>query len=639
VKKLFLIGITIFAILLVLTSVVMIIQPGFIIRPLSSVTNTCYGGLQILISTASHVPGQEFFHGEATANMGAECFKIAWTEEDIENYLADGGDADDGVYGDIVIKSQSNTFHTKEIDQIVENYHIKSYKGYYVSCSNSDCRGELNDDGIGYRRVVGSNLGIGECHCIYTMERGTFAPFVSGIGETHFRATISIDGLGNKEISDETRDVAFGDKAIFHWQGSLLSTRTITVPFYFTPFREGNDYVLTDTSYSDFGNSETSVKIQQVVYKYKMKDFDDCIPRVYISDVKKCINAYYSKADELLDDKINVYRASDPIILDADFDVDEGDLVVELEPYSTSFQRFSFDINAAWLGIEYLVGKPRVTCPDDQEGFSGETREIDLGVKNVAGGTGVFALSLNCGTLSETISPDTVSLPSGDSKTIRATIKGTTTTTEKTDTCTFRAYAKKDPTQQHSCSFSYKTKPRDVCLPGERKCSTDKQNLLICNDEGTGYNEYPCVNNCIYDSSEGAKCAEDPSCREEEETCTEDKDCCSGLECRGNLCKPIKPGWQWDNLYFLPILLTLGLAGLFGWMGKTRTGKYYWLDLTIGGIIGLIVGLVAYWILSNWVMVLLIGFIGGGGALALILFVGGIPLLLTLFSMTFRRKK
>jgi len=98
-------------------------------------------------------------------------------------------------------------------------------------------------------------------------------------------------------------------------------------------------------------------------------------------------------------------------------------------------------------------------------------------------------------------------------------------------------------------------------------------------------------------------------------------------------CGSVNPVFKWDNLYFFPILLTLGLALLFGWRGKSKTGVYYWLDFMIGGVIGLIVGIGVYFILKHWLMVLLIGLIGGGGALALILFIGGIPLLFSIIGL------
>jgi len=626
-KNILIILVIVLGIILITVGTLAIFRPAL----LSSITGTCIGGLNILISRASHLPGQEFFHGEATANLGGECFKIAWTEQDIEKYLAEGGDADRGVYGDIVINSQTNTFHTRErSNEIIESYHIKGYPTY-ISCSDTDCKNWLDSDGIQYRRVVGSNLGWGTCNCIYTMERGRFAPFTGG-REKHFEATISIDGLGSQKISDRQQSVSFGDKAFFQWQGDLIGTRWIDTPFAYTPFREGNNYVLTSTTYDDFGDEYVYVDGN----RYTLETIDNCIKgEILMSYVTKCINAYKSKADELLRDKTNDYINSIDFVTGAHWNVDEGDLIVDLEPYSTTYPRFTFDINAEWLGIEYLVGKPKVSCPSDQEGFSGETREFDLKVTNIGEGTGVFALSLDCGTLSETISPNRVSLSSGASETIRGTVKGVTST-EKSDTCTFTAYALKDPSVRDSCSFSYKTKPRKVCLPGERKCSTDKQYLLICKDSGEDWDKYFCAQNCIYDPKEGAKCAEDPTCKKEDETCTEDKDCCEGLECRQNVCKPIKPGWQWDNLYFIPILLTLGLAGLFGWAGKERTGAYYWVDFVIGGALGLGIGIGAYFILKHWLMILLIGLIGGGGALALILFLGGIPLLLFIINLLTR---
>ena len=89
-----------------------------------------------------------------------------------------------------------------------------------------------------------------------------------------------------------------------------------------------------------------------------------------------------------------------------------------------------------------------------------------------------------------------------------------------------------------------------------------------------------------------------------------------------------KDEFNFNWLYLIPILLTLGVAGMFGWNGKSKTGNYYWLDFVIGGFLGLMVGLVLYWIFSNWLVLLLIGMLGSAGMIGLILIVGGIPLLL-----------
>ena len=98
-----------------------------------------------------------------------------------------------------------------------------------------------------------------------------------------------------------------------------------------------------------------------------------------------------------------------------------------------------------------------------------------------------------------------------------------------------------------------------------------------------------------------------------------------------------KKGW-WDNLYLLPILLTLGMSVMWGWKERKKTGKYHWLDFVIGGILGLGIGFALFFIIKNIIPILVTGFVLGGGALIVILVVGGIPLLISLLNIFFGRK-
>ena len=631
-----LIGLGIFiAVVLLVTGSLYVFSP----RTLNTITGACYGGLNILISTASHLPGQEFFHGEATANLGGECFKIAWTEQDVENYLAEGGDADRGVYGDIIIKSQSNTFNTYE-RTYEKIYYPRSYNvGKHVgaSASVSNCQKWLTEEGVSYDVVYGGQRNvplISNCHCYYGNEWGRFAPII-GTGTYDFNATISIDGLGSKPISSSSRSVSFGDKATFQWMGSLLGANFVTTPPY-TPFREWGELKLTSTSYDGWKNTQVTSSSQYGSVTAPLKDFmSKCINHpnfVYLSQTDDCVKVYSDKTSEMIEDRKSEYIGSSPLIVDADFE--GNDFIVEIEPYSTRFERFSFDINAAWLGIEYLTGDPRVSCPNDQDVFSAEERKVDLKVTNVGEGSGVFDLYLTCGRLSTDVIPDSVSLVSGGSTTVEGKLTGTFFVEEKIG-CAFKAVTKKPPYNERTCYFSVEGKPREECLPGEKDCSDDRTTLLLCKDNGMWQTKAEgkfCTDGCIYVGTT-AKCAEDPSCKKEDETCKDNYDCCEGLECRSNVCKPRKTGWKWNNLYLFPILLTLGLSGLFGWRGKDRTGKYYWLDFVIGGVLGLGIGFFLYWIFKNWVMILLISLLGSGLAIGLIVLLGGIPLLMFFFNI------
>ncbi|MBA7713356.1 hypothetical protein ES703_122358 [subsurface metagenome] len=227
-KILIILGIFVVVVLLVVGSLAL-----FSPRTLTTITGTCYGGLNILISRASHLPGQEFYKGESTATLGGECFKIAWTEQDIESYLAEGGDADRGVYGDIIINSQSNTFNTYERTYEKIYYPRKESVGTKIgkSCSVSNCQIWLTEKGVSYDMVYGGAQTIpfiSTCYCYYGNEWGKFAP-ITGTGKYDFDATIGIDGLGSKTISSTSRSASFGDKATYSDFLSAINSEVLSL--------------------------------------------------------------------------------------------------------------------------------------------------------------------------------------------------------------------------------------------------------------------------------------------------------------------------------------------------------------------------------------------------------------------------
>ena len=633
-KRIFIIlGIFIAIVLLVIGSLYV-----FSPETLTTITGTCIGGLNILISRASHLPGQEFFKGEATATLGGECLKIAWTEQDVESYLAEGGNADRGVYGDIIINSQSNTFNTYE--RTYEKIYYPRIKNVgthaFKTCSVSNCQKWLTEEGVTYDLVYGGRRIVplvSDCYCYYATEWGRFAP-ITGTGKYDFDATISIDGLGSQDISSTSRSVSFGDKVTFQWMGSLLGANFVTTPPY-TPFREWGVLKLTSTNYG-------SLKGTTVVFKGYTSTLENYIKTCisifsHPSSVNECVADYKSKVSDLIKDRKSEYIASSPLIVGAKFE--GNDFVVGIEPYQTRFERFSFDIDATWLGIEYVTGVPKVSCPGTQEIFSAEKREATFEVTNVGDGSGVFGLYLTCGRLSTDVTPDSVSLISGGSTIVNGELTGTFFQDE-TISCEFKAVAKKDVTKVSRCYFDVKGKPRAECLPGEKKCSGDKATLLLCKDTGmwqTQAEGKECVDGCIY-VGDTAKCVEMGECAEENEVCKDDYECCTGLECRNNLCKPVKPGWQWDNLYFIPILLAVGLSSLMGWKSKEKTGKYQAMSFIIWGVLGAIIGFVAMLIIKNWLMITLITLFGGGLSIGLVLFLGGMPLLIFIINLITKRR-
>lgn len=187
------------------------------------------------------------------------------------------------------------------------------------------------------------------------------------------------------------------------------------------------------------------------------------------------------------------------------------------------------------------------------------------------------------------------------------------------------------------CDYSTLELKTPKCVWGE--CAYTKQSVDCCFDSdcALGYycaSDYTCdkrvipKKTCPFECCTNEEMYFDRTCPEGE-TCTDEHICTKPV--------PGKDKFNFDWLLALPILLTIGASVLWGYTQKQKTGSYAVMDFLIGGIVGLIAGLVIRWVFTNWLVLLLVGVLGGGGMIFLVLFVGGLPLLISILNM-FKRK-
>ena len=161
-------------------------------------------------------------------------------------------------------------------------------------------------------------------------------------------------------------------------------------------------------------------------------------------------------------------------------------------------------------------------------------------------------------------------------------------------------------------------------------------------------------------------CTENGMCLLTQATCSKSSDCqvggiggtCVNGLCRYGISPPVPPpvivcgdkvcdvtetagtcpedcrkiDWEANLLWILPVIIALGISLLIGYQGKLKTGKYSVIDFIIGAIFGGIIGTVVFLILKYWLFILLAGIIGGGVSIAIILILGGLPLLIFLLK-------
>jgi len=211
------------------------------------------------------------------------------------------------------------------------------------------------------------------------------------------------------------------------------------------------------------------------------------------------------------------------------------------------------------------------------------------------------------------------------------------------DTSTFTCEKEVECTHDYDCGVSvicdYTSLQlkNPICIFGE--CSHAKKNVDCCIDRNcpSGYfcdSNYKCEKSivpkrvCPYECCVNEELYFDRLCPEGE-TCSED-----------NTCTKTVPGQDKFNLnwlYIFPVLITIGMATLFGYRGKKKTGEYSVMDFVIGFIFGGIIGIIVYWIFSNWLILLILSSLGVVGTIILISVLGGVPFLIYLTMLMMDR--
>ena len=190
----------------------------------SFVSAYCYGGVLLNIDKIERTPGDSKFRVLAVAQPGGgECINIIWSKEDLTEALQESSPDEkvaNAVLGDIVINSQSQTFHTySRGDTVISAYSKKA---------DGDCT-------IAYYYDLITKM------CIEPVY-GTFLNF-DGIYDRDFKATFDIDNLGSSVLtttqrSDEINqnlmgiDVGNKNKVFIQWRGDLLGGHGVVTPGY-----------------------------------------------------------------------------------------------------------------------------------------------------------------------------------------------------------------------------------------------------------------------------------------------------------------------------------------------------------------------------------------------------------------------
>lgn len=465
--------------------------------------------------------------------------------------------------------------------------------GFELQCSISTCKNK------GYINTVAS-FGEGiltsfKCYCVEDYNNGYTLSFNSGFSSRAFKVEWNLDGQ-TKIMDSDSGYINFGSDAIIRWEGSLLGSNTIGVPNY-DVFHIGSSWNLIDK------NADSRISSAYSTYK-------NCVGQSQLtrSQYDSCQASYYNVVNNQLDSKNSNYKNEVPNVAGISFDY--GLMNVDLKT-PTFVPTYTIDLNANKVGIVRLIGKPNIVeCPSDQLFSEAGSKNINFRIKNDGTTDAGFRAYTQCGNLISTNSQE-FDIGSGETRSINLLLSGGNlgTTTNK-GSCTL--FVKdSNSNSQDSCSFNVEVEYKSgvsECVGSESTCSPDGKSIYRCEDGF--FKQYNCNPGTVCSYSGG-----------------------NAVCIIGSLPPLPDDEFNFNWLYLIPILLTLGVAGMFGWNGKNRRGNYYWLDFVIGGVLGLIVGLILYWVFSNWLVLLLIGVFGSAGMIGLVLLVGGVPLLIFIINV------
>ena len=463
-----------------------------------AIIDDCTGGLTInsisnaIITNSENLNGRQAIRLTVTANQKGECAEIIFDKDAINQKLASQGvGISKSVFLDVTSRTQQQTFQIQNTNQRVEKVGIENI-GFNLIATKNTCNSKLASRGLPQTTFLATQ-GLSSVDCYYYKVLGDVGQFGT-VSNRDFKIGFKSSDGNVAVVESGVGSAKVGNNIFVKWNGDLASQIQIGSIPYDAINIGGNWRVTRD----DFYNGITS----------RRNDLNTCIKNrcqeVFFCTDKTiqatCTNPYNNYVDQNTVNLISELKSSNRII---DTAVISGSNLVLVFSEPISFPTFVVDIDAEFVGIFQLIGKPDVSCPSDMTINSGETATANINVKNIGQNNAVFSLKLTCDGNERQVTPQTLQLSKDQSKTAVGTItdtnrKSVTGQDTITKSCTFIAT---DPNSlnQDSCTFKVNVKSVEVCVPGKTICSEDLKDVLVCNSDGKSYStqakcDYGCEN-------------------------------------------------------------------------------------------------------------------------------------------------
>lgn len=464
-----------------------------------AVVGQCTGGTTILslgnafVTTSDDLAGKEVVRIFATANGGGECATINFRDYQIENSINQyGGDyeVDNSVFGELITKEQTQTFRTTGTGRYIYKL-ARGEKQTGLLCSIENCEATYNNVIYAGRTA---NLPTATCWCIYKNWVGNEGRFSSTI-DRDFVVEFKIEGLGSVDISQGQQSANLGNQAFIKWSGDLMNNRWLSLPTYDTYYEISSQrWRLAEDGYfddiQDRLETDTNVGSGCTTFWWELSELDTCL-----SQYNNLVNLKTQNKD-------SEFENTNSLVDDVTWN--GVSMLVDLST-QTTFQTFTIDLDADFVGIHKNVGSPDVQCPSGRQEFvSGSRAETTVKVKDLSGTNPTFGLSYQCTNGEGSLQQNRIFNVGTTFQDVLA-YSTAQTQTDLDYQCLFSAYDLNSPTNRDTCIVYYKVVPFTGCTPGQKQCSPDGKALMVCNSEKV-YDEIPCAFGCEIFNGE-ARCS------------------------------------------------------------------------------------------------------------------------------------
>lgn len=433
---------------------------------------------------------------------GSECLKIAFSKSQLNNYLnSKGYEATQDLtnFGSVELLEYTKTFPIDRSSGCYESLEVGEVTVVPGFCTYNACNEDYNN--LVY--VYGNFPYSWQCKCVYSGCQGIAGDFSNSRVYGAFDVLFKIAG-DSEHVTRQKQSVSLNNgKAKIEWTGNLLNLDEISVPQYDAMLIGSKWNLVTDEAKSLVQN--------------EIQDFKECMDRE-INDLfqlpstafEKCRIEFESSTSEILTSKINEYRSRNSNLI-YDATTDSNALYTSLK--ATPFPTFILDLDAEWVGIVPIEGKPLITsCIEDQNNLrSGDNIILNFKVKNNANTNNVeFYGEITCDK-GATGYVSNFRMNSYQEKSISSElIPNNPNQQDLNGNCKLKIIDLKSGNSD-SCNFDIKVKYESgiICEPLTISCDETFSNMLKCSSDGKNKELFKeCQYGCVYEST-GAQCREE----------------------------------------------------------------------------------------------------------------------------------